>query len=637
MNKRKIKIIIAIAVATVILASILTFLLLNNKKDEVKIDNIAMNYGENFSTSFIIEHSDKYTFEIQDTSIAIIENNIIKPQNFGTTILNIYKDKTIIAKIPINIEIKTLSFNSENITLHINGRDTTSELMLLANGLPYLNTHIIIQDESIVSYNESTITAKKVGSTKISATVVNGDNILSARCNVVVKNYVFVENIIDEPIFLNINQEKPYDFITFTATDGEKLYPKFIYNEDYLTFDNNKITAKKLGTTTVTVKATLASFEEIEKAIVFVISPELELTNCCITQNGETISKIMYGKKFDSTYTVYNLQLNYNKPLMTNPTFDGIDNVVTKTSDEQNYSVSFTKSNNDRILIHSKDSNTNKTITTSISIEMQEYIQEIVYTLTTSNGTHTTNVYIYNETYSQDANNENYFNSLRLTTSNSVSASIEGDCVELQNNIISAKIEGTAVLKLTATDGSNCYKTITINSNIIKATAIEFKKISDVFLLNKFDLTPKITPVYAKTDFSIEFDNDVFTQNDFSFIPNKITENSSIKIKDNISTFSHMFSISILQEYIFIYKYNIVEEITITKGIPVMIEIRHKLSKEEDDYNTDFSSVSIDFDSRLTKNEKNNEYTITAKENGTFLIRIIKDNITVAQLIIKVE
>lgn len=229
----------------------------------------------------------------------------------------VFRDYTI--EVPTEVKVTGISLNNSNLELKIG--DTYD---LICNITPSNATNKNVEwyssNSDIVSVENGKITAKTKGDATI--TVKSCDTGITATCNVKVLSKV--TSISLNKTELSLNKGDTYDLTYTIAPDdaANKDVEWYSSNADIVSIENGKITAKKAGNATITIKATETGLSSsckvtvtskvenisLEKenytvikdrylTIIPVISPD-DATNkeYSITSEDENIAKIEEGK-----------------------------------------------------------------------------------------------------------------------------------------------------------------------------------------------------------------------------------------------------------------------------------------------------------------------------------------------------
>ena len=649
---------VAVAFMAVICLVITLTLSGNDEKLKINQSQIEIGYGETFNLDKIIHKYDKLRFKIDDTSVAKIENNKIVTVSLGETKLFVSSKNSYNKEIKIIIYASTASFDKQTIDLHTSGADTYADFCLYVNNIPY-NNATYTYDDNIINIENNRIYAKTAGKTQISTTILGNLCNITATLDVIVSNYVYAENIIEDKINLNINQSVSKQFLQYENKTGDKISADISYDEEYLSYENGILTARKVGSTEIYITTLKRDGSTLSRVIFVEISPALDINNYSFYQSNSNISALHYSTKADGTLENYVLKVAFNKPINAEPTFNGIEFSKIQTTDNQNFEVSFTKFDNSNISLTAVDPNTNTQHTFTLQIPLVEFIQGIGYSLVDSDEIPRDCLYIFNDNYETEANNDGYYNSLTIKTNDNVTISTKSSLIEITGTTVRALSCGTAQITLTATDGSGvvCEKNISIN--IVAPTAINFAKAQDtLFLYDKISLLPTYSPIYAIADFAITFDDNLTTSQYFSNANYdfQATKCGSCKINicENNSKISHMYSFTILQEIIFKYNniiYDGSEKLTINADACCISILKRTLEYGELKTTTDLQDVIIKIfgaDEKLLYSNENgapvgstspvakieNELCFSSLSSETLTLQILKGNKIVATLII---
>ena len=668
-----------IALAIVVALCVVLPLTLGGNDEDLKINQnqIEIAYGDTFNLSKVTQVLDKFSFKIEDTDIAKIENNKIVTLACGKTKLYVSKRTSRKEKIiELIIYAKTIAFNKASITLHTSGDDTYANFSLIVNGLTY-NKCKLSFDNNIISVEDNCVFAKFAGKTQISATILGNSCSITANLEVNVKNYVYAKNIIDDTIYMNIGTQITKTFIEYENVVGDKIDTEFIYDNKYLSYENGILTAHKVGTTQIVVNTFSSNNTTISKSIIVEIAPQLEVTEYSFMKGDSQIDTLLYSTKADGTPEVYKLHLTFNKSILGLPTFAGIVTSNIESTSLQTFDVTFTKLDNSNIIIFASDPNTKCAETFYLEIPLQKFIQTIDFCLVDDNATSRDCLYLFNNDYETNANDDGYFNSLAIKTSidNVVATknfTMATDSTNIEINkkdntfVVKALSVGSATITISATDDSGAVCTKNINVEKVIPSEITFANVPEnLFLYDTFSLVPTFAPSYALTNFEVTFENGkTFSQyfandsNDkFSFQAIKYGS-ANIKILENNSKIEHTYNLTILQEFTFIYNYKEIDSeksvLKISTATSITISIFRRIFENgEIGSTTKFDNAVIEI---FTKNKEliystnnavhangfiiakiDNEITFIDFPLGEYSLQISKDGKVVATLTIIVE
>jgi len=610
LSKKMIISIAGIAVSLVIALCVVLSLTSNKGNDAPKFlditqSKIAIAYGDSYSVANIAKDFADYSFSVADANIAKIENNKIVTLACGKTTLYVSKNSSS-KEIELVIYANTATFDKSSVNLHTSGADTTANFSFFINSLPYDNCEFSF-DSNIISIENNSILAKTAGKTQILATMLGNFGNITASLNVNVKNYIYATNIIDDTIYMTVESKINKTFVEYENVVGDKIDAQFIYNNEYLSYENGVLSALKVGTTQITARALANENTTISKKITVEIAPKLAVAQSSFYKGDNKISTILYSTKADKTYETYRLNLAFNKPIFGEPTFSGIAVTNIEGTDAQTFDVTFTKADNSSIVVSATDPNTLEVKNIDLEITLQKFIQTVDFYLVDNNDTPRDTLSLFNNDYLNSANADNYYSNLKIITlidncvaTNNFEIAKQSANIEIVKNdntfVVNALSAGTATIKISATDGSGvqCAKNISVNKVI--PTKIEFANISqNLFLYNTFSLKPTFEPAYALADFATTFENDETTSQCFSttelynYTATKCGT-YAIKICENNSTFEHTYNLTILQKYIFIHNYTRYDsesaQITVAKDDTTSIEILNRTFDENNGIKT---------------------------------------------------
>lgn len=638
-SKKVILTIVGAAISACIAASTVTILCVNgsngNDAPQFKTNQIELSYGQTFALTDIVVQPSKYEFKFVDDTVAVIENDKIMTRACGSTDLQVSKGK-FKKFIPVRVYAEIFSFASDNINLHVNGRDNRANFSFWVNNRAYSAPIDVTANNPCVSVEGTGVIANTVGTAQLSATILGKYSNLTANCAVNVKQYVYVSKILKGDINININQSIPVNFVAFQPTNGEKVNVDVALDENYLKYENNVLTALKVGTTHVTVSAESSKSETITEIIDVNVSPALLLDSYKFKQGEAPISKLYCGDKADETQNEYTLALSFNKPLKdvttTSLKFEGLTTVNIETSDNKNIKVTFTKSTTSNITLRALDPNTQDYIRVPLQIETQQYVSNIDYTLNNKNA-ETTTLYLFNENHLEEANGDGYYNSLSVNTAQDVDISLSSDLATIDGNAIKAVAAGKFNIILTATDGSGVTKQIAITNCEVIVNEFAFTDVpTNIYLYETVNVAPTVSPIYALVDFQIECDESVFERDGLTLTAN-VCGLFNVKVTDSKSNVTKGHLITIHREYVFFSCNEKCTTAPVDMSETFVIEI----------YKYDFNTLDVPYIANITDIEiiatptveyetrDNRIYFINCNVNN-FTLQVMKNGKILAQL-----
>lgn len=638
-SKKVILTIVGAAISACIVASTVIILCVNgsngNDDPQFKTSQIELSYGQTFALADIVAQSSKYEFKFEDDTIAVIENDKIITRACGSTDLQVSKGK-FKKFIPVRVYAEIFSFASDNIILHVNGRDNRANFSFWVNNRAYSTPIDVTANNPCVNIEGSEVVANAVGTAQLSATILGKYSNLTVNCTVNVKQYVYASEILKDDINININQSIPVDFVAFQPTDGEKVNVNVALDENHLRYENNVLTALKVGTTRVTISADSSKSETLTETIAVNVSPALLLDNYTFKQGQTLISKLYCSNKADSTRNEYTLELFFNKPLKDVTTdslkIEGLTTVNIETSDNKNIKVTFTKGTTANITLHALDPNTQDYIRVPLPIETQQYISNIDYILNNQN-TETTTLYLFNEAYLEEANNDGYYNSLSVDTTQDVAISLPSELATINGNTIKAVAAGEFNIILAATDGSGVTKQITITNREVIATEFAFTDVpTNIYLYETVNVTPTISPSYALIDFQVECDRSVFERDSLTLTANACGS-FNVKITDGKSNIAKEHAITIHREYVFISNDKECTSAAVDMSKTFVIEIcKYDFNTPDTPYVANILGIEIIATPTVEYEIRNNRlYFINCNVNN-FTLQVVKNGKILAQL-----
>ena len=256
--------------------------------------------------------------------------------------------------------------------------------------------------------------------------------------------------------------------------------------------------------------------------------------------------------------------------------------ITTNEIIEDKYSI-FTSENISNFLIEEK---TNKKLTFSfyvlmcnettfefvykdysnkICIDCYEYINDFEIVFSNSFSDNKINLYLFNQNYTNFANNDNYYSSLEFiinlkdTNINDYYVVVDNDEVaEIIENKIVAKNKGSCNLKIIANDGSNYYEEYNIVVDIVKVDNVDiiFDNI-DIYVGDKVTINLAFSPIYAICDLYL-YSNNNFIIEDNVIMPLK-SGRCVLYVKDTLSNFIKSFEIEVKEHLSYYFEIQINE------------------------------------------------------------------------------
>lgn len=197
---------------------------------EKTVNDISLNHSLTLDINYYPSTaSDKrVNYEISDTMIASVENNnnsaVIQGLKVGTTTLKATSvDGGFVASTTINVkEVKatSISLNKTSLILY---KDTTETLSATISPIDVSDNTIIwsSSNTTVATVNNGVISGKKVGTTVIKATTIDGT--VSASCNVEVKDFEGTPKTKLQSTYADYSDNNVYELDHCPSTGDSKL------------------------------------------------------------------------------------------------------------------------------------------------------------------------------------------------------------------------------------------------------------------------------------------------------------------------------------------------------------------------------------------------------------------------------
>ena len=283
-------------ISIIVIGTVLTITLifaLHPKTIKLKTDFLNLKLGDTCSLHSLVDGKGFKTI-INDQSIIEINDGMVITKSYGETDI-IFKKSDKKLTLHIKVYADNINFDKNQINLYLNG-ENNADLTLFVDNLAYKLINFNY-DTNIISFDGSKIEAKKLGTTIIKAEVLSLNGLITASCMVNVKQYAFIKNIDITPIYLNINQEKPFEVIDLS--EGEATNITYNYDKNYIELENGKIKAKAKGQTKLEIVGYTAFNKQQSYTLDVIIEEKLSINSVKFIDNDEDCSTIMYGKKYD--------------------------------------------------------------------------------------------------------------------------------------------------------------------------------------------------------------------------------------------------------------------------------------------------------------------------------------------------
>ncbi len=270
--------------------------------------NLTLSVGESASISANVSPSDTtdktLAWSSTDPTVAIYENGEIKALRAGYTVITATaaNDKNaecsviVIDGVKI-VDVNSVSFNKENITLNVGESETLVPTVLPANATDK-TLNWVSSDPSVATVADGVIGAVGEGSASITAVSVNGK---VATCTVTVSlrsEVIAVESIILNKTSISLNVEES-DLIIATVVPEEATDKMLVWtssNENVATVNNGMVSAVGEGSAVITVSSNNG---KVATCTVNVITPDVDIPAESVALNRESLSL-----NIDESYTL---------------------------------------------------------------------------------------------------------------------------------------------------------------------------------------------------------------------------------------------------------------------------------------------------------------------------------------------
>ena len=252
------------------------------------------------------------TWTSSDDNIASVNNGIITAKTVGTTTITAKSGKeSATIKITVNpIKVKSISLNKKSTSIVLGNQETITVIFNPANTTDKTVTWSS-SDKTIATVSNGVITAKKVGTAKITAK--SGGK--TASVNVTVKP-VTVQSIslnkTSSTMFVGNNET-----LTATVNPSNASNKKVIWTSSDSTVatvnSSGTVTAKKAGTTTITAKS--EDGNKIATCLITVYSDSMDRIKVYFLNTQDSPSMVNAGVTYDSNESII-VQTKDNKYIL---------------------------------------------------------------------------------------------------------------------------------------------------------------------------------------------------------------------------------------------------------------------------------------------------------------------------------
>ncbi len=370
------------------------------------------------------------------------------------------------------------------------------------------------------------------------------------------KNYD-IEIICDEEIKINIDDE-PIKLV---------YEIKNIYNIDYtlkievdntnIEINNDYIKPLNVGTSKITISVYTKTqiFSKIIK--VEVVKSFSSATLKILNINKQEVDKVFVSENYYLEITLNEI-IEEEFSLFTSENISNLS-IEEKTNTKLTFSF-YVSSYQETIFEFVYKNYSNK-----ICLNCYEYINDFEVTFSNCFNNNTLNLFIFNENYTDVANNDNYYSFSQLFIDvnenclNDYIVSVDNcEVADIVDNKIVAKKNGSCILKVIANDGSNYCEEYSIVVDIVKVNNVDiiFDN-DDIYVGDKVTINFAFSPIYALCDLYL------YSDNNFIIDKNTITPLKSghyvLYVKDNLSNYIRSFEIDVKEHLSYYFELQINE------------------------------------------------------------------------------
>ena len=269
-------------------------------------ENLILKEGESKTLTAEVQPTNatnkNITWKSTSPNVATVSNGVVKAINAGTTTITATtaNGKTATCNVTVTkteISPENITLSETNQTLDLNG---TKEVKLTATITPSnANTNTTItwtsSSPDVATVNNGMVTAIKVGTTTITATTANGK---TATCKVTVinteKTEISPENITlsETNQTLDLNGTKEITLkatITPSNANANTAITWTSSSPDVATVNNGKITAIKVGTTTITARTANGKTATCKVTVINTEKTEISPENITLSETDKTL------------------------------------------------------------------------------------------------------------------------------------------------------------------------------------------------------------------------------------------------------------------------------------------------------------------------------------------------------------
>ena len=422
-----------------------TYITVTEVEPRISTNSYILKIGDTAKVEYDLSDTDykdsDISWTVDDETVAVFENGLIKAVGVGSTIVNMHIGDL---EFRIRVEVEKTVVLPETIVLS----DTEVQLKVgdskkidaIITPSDVDNNEIIWSSSNsfVATVENGTIVAKSVGDAVVTATTVNG--LVGSVKVEVMPNEIAVEdiNFKDNNVTMNVSEKRIFEYVITpsAATNKEVTY---VFDEEYLSLnDDGYFTALKAGNTILTVMTNNNMTDNINisimEPIIHVVGIDIEQDDFSLTKgstsylsvafnpSNTTDKEINWNSSNDSVVTINSSGLitavGVGEAIITATTNSGLKSTITITVIEENVAVTGIALNKNSLNL--KNGETERITATVAPINASDK----------------------NVTY---------------TSSNPMVATVDG------TGLVTGISKGTAVITASATDGTNISSSCTVN------------------------------------------------------------------------------------------------------------------------------------------------------------------------------
>lgn len=215
--------------------------------------SLTLGVGETYNLNSYVSSgsaSNTRSYTSSDPSVATVPGSIVTAKKIGTTIITVktYNGKTATCKVTVKAAPRSISLNKTSLTLGVGEKFNLNSSV--STGSASTTRIYTSSNASVATVPNSVVTAKRVGTTTITVKTYNGK---TATCKVTVKAAPRSISLNKTSLTLGVGETYNLDsYVNSGSASSVRRYTSS--NSSVATVPGSIVTAKKVGTATITVK-----------------------------------------------------------------------------------------------------------------------------------------------------------------------------------------------------------------------------------------------------------------------------------------------------------------------------------------------------------------------------------------------